>query len=292
MQTIVLLGAGGQLGKTITESGLQDKYALTSLDRASLDISDEQAVRQALDVLKPDIIINAAAYTAVDAAESDDLVAREVNATGPKNLARWVVANNAWLLQISTDFVFCGRNYRPWLPDDQTDPVNIYGRTKLEGELHVRYLAPDNSLVLRTSWLYSAHGRNFVTTMLRLMQEKHELAVVHDQIGTPTSTRGLLSCIEAAVDRQPTGTLHWSDAGVASWYDFAIAIQDEALALGLLQRRIPVRPVPTSEYPTPARRPPFAVLDKTATIAALNCEPVHWRRRLHNVMLELSQNST
>lgn len=290
MKSIVLLGAGGQLGRMLSESHLQDKYALTSLDRSALDISDEQAVKQTLDALKPDIVINAAAYTAVDAAESDDLTAREANATGPKNLARWVAANNAWLLQISTDFVFCGRNHRPYLPDDQTDPVNIYGRTKLEGELHVRYLAPDNSLVLRTSWVYSPHGRNFVKTMLRLMQEKDELTVVDDQIGTPTSTCGLLVCIEAAVDRQPTGILHWSDAGVASWYDFAIAIQDEALSLGMLQKQIPVRPVPTSAWPTPAKRPPCSVLDKTATIAALGCEPVHWRRRLHDVMLELNQN--
>jgi len=290
MKKVVLLGANGQLGKTIAESDLQEKYALTSLDRNALDITDEQAVSQTLDALKPDIIINAAAYTSVDAAESDDLAAREVNAFGPKYLARWVAANQAWLLQISTDFIFCGRNHRPYLPDDQPDPVNIYGRTKLEGELHVRYLAPDNSLVLRTAWVHSPYGRNFVSTMLRLMRERDELNVVDDQLGTPTSTFGLLPCISAALALQPTGVMHWTDAGVASWYDFAVAIQDEALALGLLDRAVPIRAIPTTAYPAPAKRPPCVVLDKTLTIQALGCQPEHWRRQLRRVLSEISSD--
>ncbi|MBC52815.1 MAG: dTDP-4-dehydrorhamnose reductase [Gammaproteobacteria bacterium] len=288
-QKIVLLGANGQLGLTLTRHFKTLDHDLIALDRAALDISDETALRKKLGELAPDIIINAAAYTAVDQAETDDLDARAANAAGPKHLARWVKENNRWLLHISTDFVFSGRSHRPYTPDDQTDPLSIYGRTKLEGELHVRYLARDHSLVLRTSWVYSPYGHNFLKTMLRLMAEKESLNVVDDQIGTPTSTLGLARCVAAAVEKRPTGILHWTDAGLASWYDFAVAIQDEAITQGLLTRAIPINPIPTSAYPTPARRPSFSVLDKADTIAALGCHPQHWRRELVHVMQNLSR---
>lgn len=283
--TIVLTGANGQLGQTLQRTLARDgNVQLHALSRQELDIADESALDACLNRLQPDVIINAAAYTAVDAAETDDLAARAANAAGPKTLARWVARHQAYLLHISTDFVFSGRNHRPYTPDDQTDPLSIYGRTKLEGELHVRYLAPDNSLVLRTSWVYSEFGRNFVKTMLRLMAEKDQLNVVADQIGTPSSTWGLARCIDSCLQKRPTGILHWSDAGVASWYDFAVAIQDEALAAGLLQKRIPVHAIATSDYPTPARRPAFSVLDKSATVAALELEPQHWRHELIQVI--------
>ncbi|MEX2334574.1 MAG: dTDP-4-dehydrorhamnose reductase, partial [Pseudohongiella sp.] len=266
-------------------------HDLIGLGRDALDISDETALRRILDDLAPDVVINAAAYTAVDQAETDDLDARLANATGPKHLARWAKERNSWLLHISTDFVFSGRSHRPYTPDDQTDPLSIYGRTKLEGELHVRYLARDNSLVLRTSWVYSQYGRNFLKTMLRLMAEKDSLNVVDDQIGTPSSTQGLARCIAAAVDKRPVGILHWTDAGVASWYDFAVAIQDEAISQGLLSRAIPINPIPTTAYPTPARRPSFSVLDKAETIAALDCHPQHWRRELVHVMKQINKKT-
>ena len=281
---IVLTGANGQLGRTLQRGALSRDHELIPLDRAALDVSDEGAVRDTLDRLAPDVVINAAAYTAVDRAETDEEAARKANADGAKHLARWVAANGVWLLQVSTDFVFSGRNHRPWMPDDQPDPVNLYGRTKLEGELHVRYLAPDNSLVLRTGWVYSEYEGNFLATMLRLMASKEALTVVNDQFGTPSSTEGLAECLAAAVAKRPTGTLHWSDAGVASWYDFAVAIQDEALRAGLLEQAIPVSPIPASEYPTPAKRPPFSVLDKSQAREALGIEPRHWRRRLAEVI--------
>lgn len=288
-EKIVILGANGQLGRTLQDHFIALNKDVLALGRADLDISDETALRKTLRELAPDVIINAAAYTAVDQAETDDLDARAANATGPKNLARWVKEQNSWLLQLSTDFVFSGRSHRPYTPDDQTDPLSIYGRTKLEGELHVRYLARDNSLVLRTSWVYSQYGHNFLKTMLRLMAEKDSLNIVDDQIGTPSSTLGLARCIAAAVDRRPVGILHWSDAGVASWYDFAVAIQDEAVSLGLLQRAIPLNPIPTTAYPTPAKRPAFSVLDKTNTIATLGCHPQHWRRELVHVMQKIAE---
>ena len=288
-QKIVLLGANGQLGQTLQQHFKTMDCELLALGRDTLDISDETALRKTLGELAPDVIINAAAYTAVDQAETDDLDARAANAAGPKHLARWVKGQNSWLLHLSTDFVFSGRNHRPYTPDDQTDPLSIYGRTKLEGELHVRYLARDNSLVLRTSWVYSQYGRNFLTTMLRLMAEKDSLNVVDDQIGTPSSTLGLARCIAAAVDKRPVGILHWTDAGVASWYDFAVAIQDEAIKQGLLAKAIPIHPIPTTAYPTPARRPSFSVLDKTATMAVLDCQPQHWRRELVHVIKQIQK---
>jgi dTDP-4-dehydrorhamnose reductase len=284
-QKIVLTGANGQLGLTLQRTlALHSNIELHALTRDQLDIADETAVNQCLDQLRPDVIINAAAYTAVDAAETDDLTARAANAAGPKNLARWVSRNKAYLVHLSTDFVFSGRNHRPYTPDDQTDPLSIYGRTKLEGELHVRYLAPDNSLVLRTSWVYSQFGRNFVKTMLRLMAEKDQLNVVDDQVGTPSSTWGLARCIDACLEKRPLGILHWSDAGVASWYDFAVAIQDEALAAGVLNKAIPVHAIPTQAYPTPAKRPAFSVLDKSSTMDVLALKPRHWRHELQQVI--------
>lgn len=286
---IVILGANGQLGLTLQQHFNALDQDVVALGRQDLDIADETALRKTLGELAPDIIINAAAYTAVDQAETDDLDARAANAAGPKHLARWVKEQNSWLLHISTDFVFSGRSHRPYTPDDQTDPLSIYGRTKLEGELHVRYLARDNSLVLRTSWVYSPYGGNFLKTMLRLMAEKDSLNVVDDQIGTPTSTLGLARCIAAAIDRRPVGILHWTDAGVASWYDFAVAIQDEAIRQGLLERAIPINPIPTTAYPTPARRPSFSVLDKADTIAALDCHPQHWQRELAHVMQQFKR---
>jgi dTDP-4-dehydrorhamnose reductase len=283
---IALFGANGQLAQTLLNSPFASQHNITAYTREQLDISDEPALRAELDSLLPEIIINAAAYTAVDAAETEDLTARAANAAGPKHLARWAAEHkqSTWLLHISTDFVFSGRSHRPWRPDDQPDPLSIYGRTKLEGELHVRYLARDNSLVIRTGWVYSPYGHNFLKTMLRLMAVKENLNVVDDQIGTPSSTQGLVRCIEAAVARRSVGTLHWSDAGVASWYDFAVAIQDEAIKLGLLANMIPINPIPAAEYPTPAKRPAFSVLDKNETIKVLGCHPQHWRCELIEVL--------
>lgn len=289
-EILLLVGAGGQLGQTLLQTLDSQRYDIRPLTRQDADIADEAAIGQVLDTIKPAVIVNAAAYTAVDKAESDDLTARAANATGPKLLARWAAANQAWLLQISTDFVFNGHQHRPYTPDDQTDPPGIYGRTKLEGELHVGYLAPKHSLILRTSWVYSEFGHNFVKTMLKLMQTKDKLGIVADQIGTPSSTWEIARCINRLLTVRPTGILHWSDAGVASWYDFAIAIQEEACQAGLLASEIPVNAIATTDYPTPAKRPPYSVLDKSATIAALDCQPIHWRRALRQVISRMANS--
>lgn len=291
-EKLLLVGAAGQLGQTLLQTLDRDRYEVLTLTRQDVDISDESAIVAKLNALSPAVIINAAAYTTVDKAETEDLEARAANATGPKFLARWAAANDAWLLQVSTDFVFNGHQHRPYTPDDQTDPPGIYGRTKLEGELHVGYLAPKHSLILRTSWVYSEFGHNFVKTMLTLMQSKDKLGVVADQIGTPSSTWEIARCINHALDVRPTGIMHWSDAGVASWYDFAVAIQEEAIQAGLLETEIPVNAITTRDYPTPAKRPPYSVLDKSATIEALACQPIHWRRALRQVIKRLGDSQT
>ena len=209
-----------------------------------------------------------------------------------KHLADWADPRHgdARLIQISTDFVFDGAASTPYLPDAATNPLGVYGRTKLEGETFARGAAL--SSVIRTAWVYAAEGSNFVHTMLRLMGSRDEVRVVADQIGTPTHAAGLARAIWALVTVEGSGglrghkLLHWTDAGVASWYDFAVAIQEEALALGLLERAVPVVSIATQDYPTPARRPAYSVLDKSATWA-ITGPARHWRVELRECLAEI-----
>jgi dTDP-4-dehydrorhamnose reductase len=193
------------------------------------------------------------------------------------------------MIHISTDFVFDGAQGRPYLPWDATNPLGVYGQTKLDGEREVEHALPGGSLVVRTAWLYGAHGSNFVHTMLRAMGEQSEVGVVSDQIGSPTWTRGLARVLWLAAERpEVRGVHHWTDAGTASWYDFAVAIQEEAVRLRLLDRETPVRPLRSGEFPTAARRPTFSVLDKHATWAALGGPPPHWRVSLRRMLEDLA----
>ncbi|MDT8428138.1 MAG: dTDP-4-dehydrorhamnose reductase [Pseudomonadales bacterium] len=293
---VLLLGSEGQLGQTLLQvcglglgkgQGLDAGYTLTAWSRQQVDICDEPALWAMLDQLQPDLLINAAAYTAVDAAEQHSAEAYAVNATAVTSLARWTVANAAWLLHLSTDFVFAGDCNRPYTPQDPTGPLGVYGQSKLAGEQALTSLAPAHSCIIRTSWLYSPYGRNFVKTMLQLMRQRDSLKVVADQLGTPCSTFSLSRCILAALHHRPTGIYHWSDAGSASWHEFALAIQQQAMALGLLKRTIPIHPIPASEYPTPARRPAYSVLDKHDTTATLGCTPRPWSSELHEVLTQM-----
>lgn len=275
----LITGANGQLGRALVACA-PDRIALLALPSAALDITDRAAVEAAIRDHSPDLVINAAAYTKVDAAENMPDLAERVNHLAVAKLAQATQQNGARLIQISTDFVFDGMASHAYSPGAPTAPLNIYGKTKLAGEA----AAGPAALIVRTSWLYSAYGNNFVATMLRLMREKPTLRVVDDQIGTPTSAHALAAAIWdlAATDR--TGILHYSDSGVASWYDFAVAIMEEAVVLGLLDRPVEVLPIPASEYPTPARRPHFSVLDKRDTIAAIGRVPGHWRANLRDVL--------
>lgn len=283
----LILGAGGQLGLELAEA-VPVGWELRTLSRAMLDITDEAAVHRALREAGPDVVFNAAAYTAVDRAEAEPAAANAVNALGAGNVAAAARALGARLLHVSTDFVFDGEASRPYAPGAHANPLGVYGRTKLAGEVAVAERGDAGALIVRTAWVYSRHGANFVKTMLRLMATRDSVGVVDDQVGTPTWAGGLARALWAAAARPDVaGVLHWTDAGVASWYDFAVAIRDEAAAAGRLTSTPDVRPIRTEDYPTPARRPAYSVLDKTSTWAALGVTPVHWRSALRQMLLTL-----
>jgi dTDP-4-dehydrorhamnose reductase len=285
---VLLLGAAGQVGRAVTLTAPRG-HTLITRTRGELDIADAGAVERALGAERIDWIVNAAAYTAVDLAEEHAAEARAINATAVAVLAAAAARAGARLLHLSTDFVFDGRSGRAYRPDDATHPLGVYGATKLAGETSVLAGAgAGTGVVLRTAWVYAAAGKNFVLTMLKLMRERERLTVVGDQIGTPTWATGLARAIwDLMAADVAGGVYHWTDLGVASWYDFAVAIQEEALTRGLLSRPAAVVPIVSAQYPTRAQRPAFSVLDTTATRALVATPAVHWRQNLRNMLDEL-----
>ena len=284
---ILLTGAGGQVGRafcTLAPAGA----SVAALTHADLDITDAAQVQRAVAAHAPQWIVNAAAYTAVDAAESARAAAHALNASAVGYLAQAATRAHARLVHLSTDFVFDGRASNPYEPDALTAPIGVYGATKLAGEQQA--LADDApSIVVRTSWVYAAYGQNFVRTMLRLMAAKPEVRVVCDQIGSPTWASGLAQILWRMIEIDaPGGIHHWCDAGVASWYDFAIAIQEEALQRGILAQAIPVLPIRSAQYPTAAKRPAYSVLDADRTRALTGAPAVHWRAQLRKMLDELA----
>ena len=285
---IIVVGAGGQLGRELLYTAPASVECI-GLTRAQLDISNPTAVAHCLQVNGPDLVINAAAYTAVDKAESEPEAAHAGNVEGPENLARACAERGIRFFHVSTDFVFDGASSQPYTPQDVTAPLGEYGRSKLEGERAVRAALPE-ALIVRTGWVYSARGNNFVKTMLRLMAERDELSVVSDQVGTPTWAQGLARALWAAVSKpQLRGIYHWSDAGACSWYDFAVAIGEEGTAQDLLPREISVLPIATADYPTPAQRPAYSVLEKSASWRDFEVDAVHWRKQLRAMLAELKE---
>ena len=281
---ILITGAGGQLGKALCNSAPAG-YSVVAADRQTLSITDVDAVRSYSENHHVEGIINAAAYTAVDKAEDDIANARAVNAEGPAVLAAIAADRGIHLVHVSTDFVFDGRRGNPYKPDDKTNPLGVYGETKRAGEVAVLETPNLSASVLRTAWVYGAGGANFVATMLRLMAEKDSLSVVADQIGSPTHTDGLAAACWECLAERTTGIRHWTDAGVASWYDFAVAIQEEARSAGLLHHSIPITPITTDQYPTPAARPSYSVLSNSGA-HALSVRPSHWRSMLRRVLAD------
>ncbi|QIQ87523.1 dTDP-4-dehydrorhamnose reductase [Erythrobacter sp.] len=277
---ILITGANGQLGGALQRTAPKG-YEINAVDVEDVDLSDEGMLRARLVVEAPDILINAAAYTAVDKAESEEEIAREINADAVRIMAEAMEDSGGRLVHISTDFVFDGTASQPYRPNDPRGPVSAYGRTKAEGEDHLR----PSDLLVRTAWVYEAGGANFVRTMIRLMNERDELRVVSDQVGSPTWATGLAQTIWALVEKGASGTFHHSDDGETSWYDFAVAIAEEAHALGLIGTIPKIEPVATADYPTPARRPAYSLLDCSATRELLGTEPVDWRANLR-LMLE------
>ncbi len=287
---VLVTGARGQLGTELART-LPAGVELKGFDLPELDITSASAVDEAVRAFRPDAVINAAAYTAVDRSEQEKALAFAVNAEAVGNLARAARACSARFVHVSTDYVFDGESGRPYRPGDQTRPLGAYGETKLAGERQAMVASSGEAAVVRTAWLYSAHGQNFVKTMLRLMREKPEVRVVADQLGSPTWARELALALWTLLSSPGVrGVLHWTGAGAASWYDFAVAIQEEALALGLLDKAVPVIPIRTEDYPTPARRPPCSVLDKSETWKLLGRRSRHWRAELRDMLAELKES--
>ncbi len=290
----LLTGAEGQLGSTIrlhwANSSLADIYKLECCDLADLDITDEAATKNYLERVNPAAVINAAAYTAVDRAEQDSELAFAVNANAAGYIANWCAANDAKMLQISTDFVFSGKASNPYNTEEVPAPLSEYGASKRAGEEQVQQILPNSGVIVRTSWLYSEFGNNFVKTMLRLMAEKSELGIVADQIGSPTSTHSLVKVVFQLLDSNSAGIFHWSDGAAISWYDFATEIQAIGLELGILNNAIPLNKLTTSEYPTPATRPAYSVMDISKTLSLLSEAPRTWRAELRDVIAALMKD--
>jgi dTDP-4-dehydrorhamnose reductase len=283
---ILVLGGGGQIARAVAATA-PNQHEVVVKTRTQLDIADAQSLARVLQDTRAEWIINGAAYTAVDLAEEHPGQATAVNDTAVGLLARAAAHAGCRLLHLSTDFVFDGESCRAYRASDPTNPLSVYGASKVGGERQV-LLAHNAGIVMRTAWVYAAQGRNFVLTMLRLMRERPEIRVVQDQIGSPTWAGSAAAAIWGLIETAaPGGIYHWTDLGVASWYDFAVAIQEEALSRGLLSKPIPIVPIRTAEYPTRARRPAFSVLDTESTRSITGLSGRHWRENLRRMLDEL-----
>ena len=283
---VLITGAGGQLGKALiaaTPAGA----VVRSVIPAELDIADPAAVAVVFRDLAPQLVLNAAAFTAVDDAQRSPGAAQRTNATGPEVLAAACATAGAWLTHVSTDYVFDGAQSRPYGTGAKPQPLNGYGHTNLAGETAVLEQLPQASTVVRASWRYSAHG-GFAARMLALMQSRPQLSVVADQVGVPTSAHGLAQVLWSLSARRAMGLWHWCDSGVASWYDFAVAIAETAVDLKLLPAAPASTPIASADYPTAAARPPYSVLDKRATEKLLGITAPHWRSALRTTLGELA----
>lgn len=292
MKRILLLGSQGQVGQELLPllSPLGEAIALS---REQVDLADSQALKDYLETVRADWIVNAAAYTAVDRAEQEPDLAYAVNATAPKIMAEVATATDALLFHISTDYVFDGQKSSPYTETDATNPLGVYGQSKQAGEANVRAHC-QHYAILRTAWVYGVGGRgNFVKTMMRLGAEREELRVVSDQIGTPTWTRDIAEAIAAllpqlAADRDLSGIYHFTNSGVASWYDLSVTIFEEARHLGVPLKVARVAPITTPEYPAPARRPAYSVLAGKKIAGVLDRYPPHWRHSLRQMLRALT----
>ncbi len=283
MKQILLIGANGQVG-TELQTVLNSVGNVQTLTRSTLDLTHQDAIRQTIQKIQPDIIVNSAAYTAVDKAEAEPELAYQINAIAPTIVAETSQKINASLLHISTDYVFDGTKNTPYLEKDQTNPLSIYGKSKLEGELGIQSVG-GKFCILRTAWVYGVAGQgNFVKTMLRLGREKEQLKVVIDQVGSPTWSRDIAETIAELIKVEATGIYHFTNSGVASWYDFAIAIFAEAKALGMPLKIEQILPITTAEYPTPAKRPAYSVLSGRKITEAIEQCPPYWRNSLQKML--------
>ena len=284
MSKVLVTGANGQLGSEIKELASSDEFYFT--DSGSLDIADFDAVLEFIIENSIDVIINCAAYTAVDKAEEEIELADKINHLAVKNLAQIAKNNTIKLIHVSTDYVYDGKNYKPYVEDDKTNPQSVYGKTKLAGEEALKKINPKDSIIIRTSWVYSSFGNNFVKTMLRLGKDRDELGVIYDQVGTPTYARDLAKVIldiYSKLQSEKTEIYHYTNEGVLSWYDFAKEIMKMAkLECG-------INPIETYQYPTPASRPHFSVLNKSKIKNKFNIEIPYWKDSLSNCLVKLGE---
>lgn len=279
---VLIIGKNGQVAWELQQT-CPKHITAQALGRDGINITDPLSIEQVIEQINPAVIINASAYTAVDKAESEKDEAYSINASAVELLAKAATKHSIRLLHISTDFVFDGSKNTPYEVDDKTNPINVYGASKLAGEQAIKAYCKVNSTIVRTSWVYSSHGNNFVKTMLRLMTEKDELNVVSDQIGCPTNARGLAKYLWKLAEQETLEPIyHYSDLGIASWYDFAIAIQDISFELGILEKKIPLKPIPSKAYPTAAKRPIYSLMQQT-----LSLNKQHWGLLLRKVIESL-----
>jgi dTDP-4-dehydrorhamnose reductase len=306
MTDLLILGRTGQLAQCLLASA-PSSPTVEFADRSRVDITQPASVTQCLDSLKPLVVINATAYTAVDKAESDEAAAFAVNSAGVIALAQACAARDIALIHVSTDFVFDGTKTTPWLPTDNTSPLGVYGASKLAGEQGMLATAELRGSIVRTSWLYSEYGNNFVKTMLRLMSERDALGIVSNQIGVPTDALGLAQVLwllaaqhiaaespasaptsTASAPQIPLEVHHWCDQGEISWFDFATEIYRQARVLGLLSSNTILNAIGTSDYLTPARRPAYSVLDCTSLVQRLGKPQAPWQDNLQRVLVALA----
>jgi dTDP-4-dehydrorhamnose reductase len=284
---VLIIGRTGQLARELLKRA-PTNIETVALNRESLDLGDQCAIAQRVRESNANVVVNAAAYTAVDLAESEPSQAYAINDVAVGAMAQACGERGIRFVHVSTDFVFDGSAGRPYRNDDAPNPLNVYGSSKLAGERRIAAVPSLDWRIVRTAWVYSVTGKNFVLTMLRLFRERDVVRVVADQVGTPTSASSLADCVwRATLNNGEFGILHFTDAGVASWYDFAVAIYEEARAIGLIDKPAQIVPITSDEYPTAARRPSYSVLYTRDALKRLAIEPVHWRTRLREVLQEI-----
>lgn len=292
-KSILLIGSNGQLG-TELQNFLSSNYQVIAVTRPEIDLTQTDNLRKIIRETQPEIIINAAAYTAVDKAETEPEMATAINTTAPQIIAEESQKLGSFLIHFSTDYVFNGNSNYPYQESDITNPVSVYGQTKLAGEIAIQK-ACSQYMILRTAWVYGTYGKsNFVKTMLRLGKERPEVRVVADQIGSPTWAQDIALTITQIIPQltsEIAGIYHYTNSGVASWYDFATAIFEEAEKLGFPLKINQVIPITTPEYPTPAKRPAYSVLACQKISKILGTHPPHWRQRLILMLKELQKKA-
>jgi len=284
MINILVTGVNGQVGSEIKELSIDFNYTFFFTDRENLDITNENNIKKFIELNNINVIINCAAYTAVDKAENEKEMADLVNRKAVKKLAKISKENNIKLIHISTDYVFNGNNYKPYSEASQVNPTSVYGQTKLDGEKEMIRINPLNSIIIRTSWIYSYYGVNFVKTMIRLGKNKESLGVIFDQIGTPTYAKDLAKTILYIlpnIKNDKVEIYNYSNEGVLSWYDFA----NEIMKMTKLDCKI--NPIETYEYPTPAKRPHFSLLNKSKIKKEFNLDIPYWKDGLDDCLKRL-----